>query len=119
MPYARDMTVPWRQRRFAAPEMIQLMSPRSLASLSSSAGAAALLPVSPCDLGLPRRDLALDDADQAVEADRHDHQHHDRHEHGGGVEIIGRVDDDGAEARNGGEELGDHHGDHRTADRKA
>jgi len=59
--------------------------------------------------------ITLDDADQAVQPDRQHHQHDDRHEHGRGIEIIGRVDDDRAEPRDGGEELSDHHRHHRTA----
>ena len=55
--------------------------------------------IPPGDLGLPGRDDALEPADQAIEPDRQHHQHDDRHEHRGGIEIVGRVDDDGAEAR--------------------
>jgi hypothetical protein len=49
------------------------------------------------DFRLPRRDDAFEGADRRVQPDGEQHQHDDRYQDGGGVEIVAGIDDDAAE----------------------
>ena len=64
-----------------------------------------LFAIPACDFRLPGRNAPLDPPDQPVEADGHQHQDDDRDEHGRCIEIVGGIDNDGAEAGNRREEF--------------
>src|SRR6478672_13709163 len=68
-----------------------------------------LFPIPACDFRLPGRNAPLDPPDQPIEADGHQHQDDDRDEHGRRIEIVGGIDNDGAEAGNRREEFGNDH----------